>query len=257
MNLYVCIKQVPDTETKIKVNGDASGIDTTGVKWIMSSYDEFAVEEALRLKEKNAGSTVTVVSAGPDRVIDALRTALAMGADNAIHVELTENADSNMAAKALTGALKKESGIDLIFFGKEALDDGAAQVPQLVATYMGIPAVTVVCGIEYSGNTLKCKREIEGGSFEMVEVSTPAVIAAHKGLNEPRYATLPNIMKAKKKEVKALKLADVGVSASDQKIKLKNFQLPPPKQAGKKIDGDAAAQAKALVTALHNEAKVI
>jgi electron transfer flavoprotein beta subunit len=257
MNLYVCIKQVPDTETKIKVNGDASGIDTTGVKWIMSSYDEFAVEEALRLKEKNAGSTVTVVSAGPDRVVDALRTALAMGADNAIHVELPENADSNMAAKAITGALKKESGIDLIFFGKEALDDGAAQVPQLVGTYMGIPAVTVVCGIEYSGNTLKCKREIEGGSFEMVEVSTPAVIAAHKGLNEPRYATLPNIMKAKKKEVKALKLADVGVSASDQKIKLKNFQLPPPKQAGKKIDGDAAVQAKALVTALHNEAKVI
>jgi len=257
MNLYVCIKQVPDTETKIKINGDSSGIDTAGIKWIMSSYDEFAVEEALRLKEKNAGSTVTVVSAGPDRVVDSLRTALAMGADNAIHIELPENADSNMAAKAITGALKKESGIDLIFFGKEALDDGAAQVPQLVATYMALPSVTVVTGIEYSGATLKCKREIEGGSYEVVEVNTPAIIAAAKGLNEPRYATLPNIMKAKKKEVKALKLADVGVSAADQKIKLKNFQLPPPKQAGKKIDGDAAAQAKALVTALHNEAKVI
>lgn len=257
MNLYVCIKQVPDTETKIKLNGDASGIDTAGIKWIMSSYDEFAVEEALRLKEKNAGSTVTVISAGPDRVVDALRTALAMGADNAIHVELPENADSNMAAKALAGALKKEAGIDLVFFGKEALDDGAAQVPQMVSSFLGVPAVTVVCGIEYSGTTLKCKREIEGGSFEMVEINTPAVISAHKGLNEPRYATLPNIMKAKKKEVKALKLADVGVSASDQKIKLKNFQLPPPKQAGKKIDGDAAAQAKALVSALHNEAKVI
>ena len=257
MNLYVCIKQVPDTETKIKLNGDASGIDTAGIKWIMSSYDEFAVEEALRLKEKNAGSTVTVISAGPDRVVDALRTALAMGADNAIHVELPETADSNMTAKALAGALKKEAGVDLVFFGKEALDDGAAQVPQMVSAFLGLPAVTVVCGIEYAGSTLKCKREIEGGSFEMVEINTPAVISAHKGLNEPRYATLPNIMKAKKKEVKALKLADVGVSASDQKIKLKNFQLPPPKQAGKKIDGDAAAQAKALVSALHNEAKVI
>ncbi len=255
MNLYVCIKQVPDTETKIKVNGDS--IDTAGIKWIMSSYDEFAVEEALRLKEKNAGSTVTVISAGPDRVVDSLRTALAMGADNAIHVELPENADSNFAAKAIAGALKKEAGVDLVFFGKEALDDGAAQVPGLVATYLGLPSVTVVCGIEYSGTTLKCKREIEGGSFEMVEVNTPVVIAAHKGLNEPRYATLPNIMKAKKKEVKALKLADVGASAADQKIKLKNFQLPPPKQAGKKIEGDAAAQAKALVAALHNEAKVI
>jgi electron transfer flavoprotein beta subunit len=257
MNLYVCIKQVPDTETKIKVNADSSGIDTTGVKWIMSSYDEFAVEEALRVKEKNAGSIVTVISAGPDRVVDTLRTALAMGADNAIHIELPEGSDNNMAAKAIAGALKKEAKVDLVFFGKEALDDGAAQVPQLVGAYMSIPSVTVVCGIEYSGNTLKCKREIEGGSYEMVEVSTPAVISAHKGLNEPRYATLPNIMKAKKKEVKALKMADVGVSASDQKFKLKNFQLPPPKQAGKKIDGDAMAQAKALIAALHNEAKVI
>ncbi len=257
MNLYVCIKQVPDTETKIKLNADNTGIDTAGIKWIMSSYDEFAVEEVLRLKEKNAGSTVTVVSAGPDRVVEALRTALAMGADNAIHVELPENADSAMASKAISAALKKETQVDLVFFGKEALDDGAAQVPALVAAHLGLPSASVVCGIEYSGTTLKCKREIEGGSFEMIEMTAPAVISAHKGLNEPRYATLPNIMKAKKKEVKALKMADLGVSAADQKIKLKNFQLPPAKQAGKKIDGDAAAQSKALATALRNEAKVI
>ena len=257
MNLYVCIKQVPDTETKIKLNADNTGIDPTGIKWILSSYDEYGVEEALRVKEKNAGSTVTVIAAGPDRVVEALRTALAMGCDNAIHVELPESADSAMTAKALAGTLKKETAADLVFFGKEALDDGAAQVPQLVAAHLGIPAVTVVCGIEYSGTTLKCKREIEGGSFEMVEVATPAVIAGSKGLNDPRYATLPNIMKAKKKEVKAVKLADLGVSASDQKLKMKNFQLPPAKQAGKKIDGDAGAQAHQLATALHNEAKVI
>ena len=257
MNLYVCIKQVPDTETKIKVNGDGSGIDPAGIKWIMSPYDEFAVEEALRLKEKNAGSTVTVVSAGPDRVVESLRTALAMGADNAIHVELPETADSAMAAKALAGALKKETKVDLVYFGKEAIDDGAAAVPQMVAVHMSMPAVTVVAGMEYGAGTFKAKREIEGGAFEMVEVKMPAVVAGTKGLNEPRYATLPNIMKAKKKEVKAVKLADIGVSAADQKIKLKNLQLPPPKQAGKKIDGDAAAQAHALAQALHNEAKVI
>jgi electron transfer flavoprotein beta subunit len=257
MNLYVCIKQVPDTETKIKVNGDGSGIDTAGIKWIMSSYDEFGVEEALRLKEKTPGATVTVVSAGPDRVIETLRTALAMGADNAIHVELPETADSAMTAKAIAGTLKKEAKVDLVFFGKEALDVAASQVPQLVAAHLGIPAVTVVCGIEYAGSTLKCKREIEGGSFEMIEVAAPVVIAGSKGLNEPRYATLPNIMKAKKKEVKAVKLADIGVSASDQKIKMKNLQLPPPKQAGKKIDGDAGAQAHQLAQSLHNEAKVI
>ena len=257
MNLYVCIKQVPDTETKIKLNGDSNGIDTTGIKWIMSSYDEFGVEEALRFREKNAGSTVTVISAGPDRVVDALRTALAMGADNAIHVELPDTADNAFTAKALSGALKKEPKVDLVFFGKEALDDGAAQVPQLVAAHLSIPAVTVVCGIEYSGTTLKCKREIEGGSYEMVEVTAPAVVAGSKGLNEPRYATLPNIMKAKKKEVKAVKLADIGVSSADQKIKFKNFQLPPAKQAGKKLEGDATAQAHTLAAALHTEAKVI
>lgn len=257
MNLYVCIKQVPDTETKIKLTGDNSGIDPAGIKWIISPNDEFAVEESLRVKEKNAGSTVTVITAGPDRAVEALRTALAMGADNAIHIDLPESADSALAAKALAGVLKKEAKVDLVYFGKEAIDDGASQVPQLVAAHLGLPSVTVVAGIEYSGSTLKCKREIEGGAFEIVEVAAPVVIAASKGLNEPRYATLPNIMKAKKKEVKKLTLADTGATAADQKIKLKNLQLPPPKQAGKKIEGDAAVQAKALVTALHNEAKVI
>src|SRR5882757_2294373 len=115
MNIYVCIKQVPDTETKIKLNSDSSGIDPAGIKWIMSSYDEFAVEEALRLKEKNAGSTVTVISAGPARVVETLRTALAMGADNGIHVELAESADNNLSAKAISGALKKESTVDILF----------------------------------------------------------------------------------------------------------------------------------------------
>jgi electron transfer flavoprotein beta subunit len=257
MNIYVCIKQVPDTETKIKLNADQSGIDTTGVKWIMSPYDEFAVEEALRLKEKNAGSTVTVVSAGPTRVVDTLRTALAMGADNGIHIEIPETADNNMAAKALAGALKKEAKFDVLYTGKEAIDDGAAQVSQLVAEYLEIPCVTVVLNVEYSATGVKCKREIEGGAFEMVEASFPVLIAAQKGLNEPRYASLPNIMKAKKKEVKALKMADAGVSEADQKIRYKNLQLPPPKQAGKKLTGDPAAQAKELVRLLHEEAKVV
>jgi electron transfer flavoprotein beta subunit len=257
MNIYVCIKQVPDTETKIKLNADNSGIDATGIKWIMSPYDELAVEEALRLKEKNAGSTVTVLSAGPARAVDTIRTALAMGADNGIHIEIPESADSNLTAKALSGALKKEAKVDLIFSGKEAIDDGAAQGSQLVAEYAGLPYVTVVLNAEYGAGSVKCKREVEGGSFEMIEVSMPCLIAAQKGMNEPRYASLPNIMKAKKKEVKVLKTGDVGVSDSDQKIRFKNFQLPPPKQAGKKLTGDAAAQAKELVRLLHEEAKVI
>ena len=257
MNIYVCIKQVPDTETKIKLTGDNGWIDTTGVKWIMSPFDEFAVEEALRLKEKNPGSTVVAVSAGPARVVDALRNALAMGADTGIHVEIPETADNNMAAKALAGALKKEAKVDIVFTGKEAIDDGAAQTSQLIAEYAGLSCVTVVLNVEYSATGVKCKREIEGGAFEMVEAPMPVLIAAQKGLNEPRYAKLPDIMKAKKKEVKLLKAADVGVSDADQKIKYKNLQLPPPKQAGKKIAGDPATQAKELVRLLHEEAKVV
>jgi electron transfer flavoprotein beta subunit len=257
MNIYVCIKQVPDTETKIKLNADSSGIDITGIKWIMSPYDEFAVEEALRLKEKTPESTVTVISAGPARVVDTIRTALAMGADNGIHVEIPESADNNLSAKALAGVLKKEAKVDIVFSGKEAIDDGAAQTSQLTATYADLPVVTVALNVEYSPTSVKVKREIEGGAFEMIETSLPVFIAAQKGMNEPRYASLPNIMKAKKKEVKAYKLADVGASESDQKIKYKNFQLPPPKQAGKKISGDAAAQAKELVKLLHEEAKVV
>lgn len=256
MNIYVCIKQVPDTETKIKLNADSSWIDTAGVKWIMSPYDEFAVEEALRLKEKNAGSTVTVLSAGPARVVEAIRTALAMGADNGVHIEIPETADNAYAAKALAGALKKEAKVDIVFTGKEAIDDGAAQTSQLIAENFGMPCVTVALNVEYGGS-LKIKREVEGGAIEMIEATMPILIAAQKGMNEPRYASLPNIMKAKKKEVKALKAADVGVSDADQKIKYKNFQLPPPKQAGKKIPGDPAVAAKELARVLHEEAKVI
>lgn len=257
MNIYVCIKQVPDTETKIKLTADNNGVEMTGVKWIMSPYDEFAVEEALRLKEKNAGSTVTVLSAGPTRVVETIRTALAMGADNGIHVELPETADNNMAAKALAGALKKEAKVDIVFCGKEAIDDGAAQVSQLTAEYAGLPYVTVVLSAEYGATSVKCKREIEGGAFEMIETELPALIAAQKGMNEPRYASLPNIMKAKKKEVKGLKMADVGVADSDQKIRYKNYQLPAPRQACKKLTGDPATQAKELVRLLHEEAKVV
>lgn len=257
MNIYVCIKQVPDTETKIKLNADSSGIDPAGIKWVMSPFDEIAVEEALRVKEKNAGSTVTVLSAGPARAAETIRTALAMGADSGIHIDLPESSDNNSVAKALAGALKKEAKVDLVFTGKEAIDDGSAQVTQLMGEFLDIPSITVVVGVEYGAGTVKCKREIEGGAFEIVEAALPVIIAGQKGLNDPRYASLPNIMKAKKKEIKALKAADVGVSDSDTKIRFKNFQLPPPKQAGKKIAGDPATQAKELVRLLHEEAKVV
>ena len=257
MNIIVCIKQVPDTETKIKLNADSSGIDTTGIKWIVSPYDEFAIEEAIRVRDKNPGSTITVFSAGPSRVAEAIRTALAMGADHGVLVETPESSDSTLVAQALGAAILKEGKPDLVFVGKEAIDDGAAQVGQLLAEKLELPYATVIAGIEYAGASLKVRREIEGGAFEIIEIQTPCLIATQKGLNEPRYASLPNIMKAKKKEIKILKLADVGVSESAQKIRFKNFQLPPPKPPGRKIEGDPATQAKELVRLLREEAKVI
>lgn len=257
MNIYVCIKQVPATETKIKINATGTGIDPTGVKWIMSPYDEFAVEEALRVKEKNAGSQVTVISAGPQRVTETIRTALAMGCDNAIWIETPEETDSFQAAKSLAAAIKKEAVVDLVFTGKQAIDDDCAQVSQLIATFLEIPYGTVILNAEYGADSVRVKRETEGGTLEVIELKKPCLVAAQKGLNEPRFASLPNIMKAKKKEIKQLKMADLGVSDGDKKIRMVNMQLPPPKQAGKKISGDAKTQAHELTRLLREEAKVL
>ncbi len=257
MNIYVCLKQVPSTETKIKIAADGKNIDWTGVKSIVSPYDEFAIEEALRVKEKNAGSTVTAVCMGPQRVQEALRTALAMGCDTAVWIESGDDCDSFMTAKALAAAMKKEAPADLIFTGKQAIDDDNAQVSQLTACFMEIPYITVALNAEYGASSVTVKRETEGGTLEVVELQKPCLIAAQKGMNEPRFASLPNIMKAKSKPIKQYKLADLGVSESDRKVKITGLQLPPPKQAGKKIAGDAATQAKDLVKALREEAKAL
>ncbi len=256
MKIFVCIKQVPDTETKIKIAADGKSIDTTGVKWILCPYDEFAVEEAIRFKEKNAGATVTVVTAGPDRAVEALRTALAMGCDEAIHVSTPEFADSYLVAKSLARAIEKNGPAHLVFTGKQAIDDDASQVHQAMAEFLNIPAVTVVLRAQY-GSTLQLEREIEGGAIEKYEVPTPAVIAAQKGMNEPRYASLPNIMKAKKKEIKKLTLGDLDLSDSQMKLGYSAMALPPERGNCRMISGDAATAAQELVKILHNEMKVI
>lgn len=257
MKIFVCIKQVPDTESKIKVGANGTSIDSAGIKWILNPYDEFAVEEAIRFKEKNAGTTVTVVAAGPDRVVESLRTALAMGCDEAVHVALPETADSFLTAKALARAVEKNGPAHIVFTGKQAIDDDAAQVHQAMAEFLNAPAVTVVLRATYSANSVTAEREIEGGAIEKYEVATPCVIAAQKGMNEPRYASLPNIMKAKKKEIKKVALGDLDVSEADIKISYSNVTLPAERSACKMISGDAATIAKELVRVLHSEAKVI
>jgi electron transfer flavoprotein beta subunit len=262
MNIFVCVKQVPDTETKIVPSSDGNFIETSSIKWIMNPYDEFAVEQALLLKASAPDSTVTVLRVGSIKDTEAVRTALAMGADDSFLVEAPDNCDSYMIAKALKGAIDKSGKKpDMIFTGKQAIDDDCLQVPQILAQMLDMPAVSVVVSFDYSDGKITLKREIEGGSLEVYETSTPILVACNKGINTPRYASLPGIMKAKKKPLTQMSLADAGVSDSDRRLKYSNFQLPPEKPPGKKFDAmDEAKQAEVVaevVQLLRNEAKII
>ncbi len=257
MKVFVCIKQVPDTETKIKLKPDGSGVDLTGVKWVMNPYDELAVEEAIKMREAGKVSAVTVFSVGPkSRVVEALRTALAMGADDAVVIDAPEDLDSSAVAKALAGAIKAEGEFKFILTGKLAIDDNAAAVSQMLAENLNLPHATVVSKLEV-GDSAVAERETEGGTREILELRGPAVIAANKGLNMPRYASLPGIMKAKKKVIKELTLEGVGASPSEIRVRYKGFKLPADKPAVKMLAGDAGAQALELATLLRNEARVI
>jgi electron transfer flavoprotein beta subunit len=261
MKIFVCVKQVPDTETKIKLKADASGIDTTGIKWVMNPYDEYAVEEAIKSRETGKATSVVVVSVGPKaRAVDTLRTALAMGADEAIVIDATEDTDSSMTAKALAAAIKAEGEYSLVITGKLAIDDNLASVGQMLAEALGIPHATVISKLEHgagSDDPVIAEREVEGGTKEITQLTKPALIAANKGLNMPRYPSLPGIMKAKKKVIKELTLEGLGVSSADARTKHFNFQLPPDKPPVKMIDGDSATQSKTLATLLRQEAKVL
>ena len=263
MNIIVCMKQVPDTETLIKVKPDGSGIVTDDIKYVMNPYCEFGVEEALRIKEKFGGQAI-LVTMGPQRAVEALRTGLAMGADRSIHLNdpAFEGADGFATAKALAEVIKKET-YDLILCGKQAVDDDMAQVGPSLAELLNLPHVTLVTKLEIGPDKKKAKveREIEGGK-EVIEVSLPAVFTCQKGLNEPRYASLPGIMKAKKKEVKPINLATLGlpadqVGAAGSKSKILKHTPPPSRPPGKIISGEVLDAAKNLVKLLREEAKII
>lgn len=257
MKIFVCIKQVPDTETKIKITPDQNGIDTAGIKWVLNPYDEFAVEEAVKLRDANPGSQVWVLSVGPKtRVTESLRTALAMGADEAIVVN-AENLDNYSTAKALAEVIKAEGGAKVIFSGKLAIDDNASSVSQMLAEFLNAPHTTVVSKFAFNGENVVVERDIEGGAKEVVQMMTPAVVAANKGLNMPRYASLPGIMKAKKKVIKEIEFGSLNIPASDIKVKYTNFTLPAEKPPVKMISGDASAQVSELVKLLRDEAKVL
>lgn len=261
MNIVVCLKQVPDTETKIQINQEKNGISEEGVKFVINPYDEYAVEEALKIKERFGGE-VTILCLGPERATESIRTALAMGADKAVHLcdPAFEKKDGYSTAKVLSKALK-DIPFDIILTGKQAVDYDNSQVFSVLAEMLNIPQVSVVVGLEISDDKSKAtaKREIEAGGIEVVETDLPAIIAAQKGLNEPRYASLPGIMKAKKKEIKKLALADLGISQDElqNKVITTNFGFPPQREAGKIIEGEPAEAVAQLTVLLHQEEKLI
>jgi len=256
MNIFVMVKQVPDTETKIRITSDKKGIEKGDIKWVINPYDEFAIEQALKTKEQLKAGSVTVVSVGPDRVVEALRTAVAMGADNACHVKVDGEVDTYLAARALAEVIKKESG-QLVFSGKQGIDDDQAATFGYVAELLGWPSSSMVVKCDVSSEKISLQREVEGGTRFAIEMKAPAVIAVDKGINTPRYASLPGIMKAKKKEIKTFSLADLGLGSEKPKTVSSDFALPPERQAGKKLSGDSATQVKELVRLLREEAKVI
>ena len=248
MNVVVCVNHVPDTETKIKVGPDNITIDKTGVNYMLSPYDEFAVEEGLRIREKFKGE-VTVMSLGGDQHKETLRKALAMGVDKAILLKDDSVRDSFAVAKGLAEELKRIAP-DVILFGKQSIDYDNAQVGTLVAEMLGLPSVAVVVNLDIQDGKVVCEREIEGG-HEIVETKLPAVFLAQKGLNVPRYPSLKGIRAAKSKPIEEK-------PAPPAEIRVETIQLkkPPAKSSGRIVGTDKSAVPE-LIRLLHEEAKVI
>ncbi|HTI47950.1 MAG TPA: electron transfer flavoprotein subunit beta/FixA family protein [Casimicrobiaceae bacterium] len=249
MRTLVAIKRVIDFNVKVRVKPDGSGVETANVKMSMNPFDEIAVEEAVRLKEKGIATEVVAVSCGPAAAQETLRTALALGADRAILVETTEELQPLAVAKLLRAVVEKEQP-KVVILGKQAIDDDSNQTGQMLAALLDWPQATFASKLEISGDAATVKREVDGG-LETVQMPLPVVVTTDLRLNEPRYATLPNIMKAKKKPLETLTPAALGVDVAPRLKTLKVVE--PPKRKG----GGRVADVKELVSKLRNEAKVL
>jgi electron transfer flavoprotein beta subunit len=249
MKVLVPVKRVVDYNVKVRVKSDGTGVDIANVKMSMNPFDEIAVEEAVRLKEKGAATEVIAVSCGVAQCQETLRTAMAIGADRAILVETSEELQPLAVAKLLKALVDKEQP-GLVILGKQAIDDDCNQTGQMLAALAGLPQATFASKVEIDGGNAKVTREVDGG-LETLSVAMPAVITTDLRLNEPRYVTLPNIMKAKKKPLETVKPEDLGVDVAPR-IKTLKVSEPPKRGAGVKV-----ADVAALVEKLKNEAKVI
>ncbi len=264
MKILVTVKRVPDPNATIKVKPDGSGIVTDNLKYVVNPFDEIAIEEALRLKEKGGGAEVVLVSIGAKVSAEQLRTGLAMGADRAVLVLAEQELDSLGVARIFEKIVRDEKA-DLVLMGKQAIDDDSNQAGQMLSALLGWPQATFasktesleseaekqgIPGIMVSGQSAKVIREVDGG-LETLEIPLPAVITVDLRLNTPRYASLPGIMKARKKELKEIPVASLGVDVAP-KARVLKLEPPPKRQAGRKV-----ATVEELVQVLHNEAKVI
>lgn len=267
MNIVVLMKQVPDTESELEINEAGTGIDYEDVKTVINPYDEYAIEEALLIKEKDGEGSVTLVSVGPDTVPEAIRVAYAMGVDEAIHVndelddEVYGGVDAYTTAKIIAAALKDQD-YDLIIAGQRAVDGDNFQVPAYLTEMLSIPMISGVVHQEIAGDTITCKQLIEGGTAT-VKTALPAMITAQKGLNEPRYPAFRAIMKAKKKAFEEQELDDIGIDGDSVGldgafVKIRSLALAPERTGGTVIEGGSPAEkAAALVRLLKEERQVI
>jgi len=251
VKILVTVKRVPDPETVIKVNAGGTGIVTDNVKWVVNPFDEYGIEEGLRLKEKVAGSEVVLVSIGTQTAQEQLRTGLAMGADRAILVKSDEALEPLAVARVLAKVVETEKP-DIVVLGKQAIDDDANAVGQMLAELLGWPQATFASKVELGADqeSMTVTREVDGG-LETISAPLPAIVTADLRLNEPRYASLPGIMKARKKELKEIPIADLGIDVAPS-AQIVKMDPPPKRQAGKKVES-----VEQLVELLHTEAKVI
>ena len=249
MKILVPIKRVVDYNVKIKVKSDNSGVDLENVKMSMNPFDEIAVEEAVRLKEKKICNEITAISIGSAKSEETLRTALAVGADNGILVETEEDIQPLEVAKILKEVIKKNSP-DLVLMGKQAIDDDSNQTGQMLSALLGWPQGTFASKLEINGKKINVTREIDGG-LETLSMELPAIVTTDLRLNEPRYASLPNIMKAKQKPIEKITPSELNIEIK-QRLKTLKVTEPPKKESGIKIDS-----VQELISKLHNEEKVI
>jgi electron transfer flavoprotein beta subunit len=255
MNILVCIKQVPDMESKFKVNGEGIWYDSADLAWRMNEYDEYAVEQAVQLKEKT-NADLTVLCIGPERVKETMKKALAMGCDRGVHVADDASFKKDpFSIASVIAEFAKPKNFDLIFTGMQSQDRGSAQVGVLVAEMLGIPSVTTIVGFAFDNGTIAVKRELEGGVKAKVASPVPALVTCQLGLNTPRYPTLPNIMKAKKKELLSIPVADLLKTEGLQETS--SLYFPEKKGGGLVLEGDVADLADKLIKILKEKTAIL